>query len=223
MIRINLLGNERAAARKGVALESPRQVAMVCGGIALVAAVGVGFWHWSLTQQAVRIEEEIAAATSEQARMRTLLAELAQFEARRGTLQQRVQLIEQLRGGQSVPVQLLDHVSRSLPDMLWLTSLVQEGDTMTVEGRSTTLFALSDFVGNLGNSSLLQKPIEIVNSVVEPAPAIQGKPAPGGQELIRFTVKAQMAKAPAKPAKPAGTPGAPASPSAAPAAAAAGA
>ena len=36
-------------------------------------------------------------------------------------LQQRVQLIEQLRSGQSVPVQLLDHVSRSLPDMLWLT------------------------------------------------------------------------------------------------------
>ena len=40
---------------------------------------------------------------------------------------------------------------------------------MTIEGRSTTLIALSDFVGNLGNSPILQKPIEIVNSQVQPA------------------------------------------------------
>jgi type IV pilus assembly protein PilN len=219
MIRINLLGNERAAARKGLVFDSPRQVAGICGAIALTTALGVGWWHWSLTQQSARVDDEIASATTEQARMRTLLAELAQFEARRATLQQRVQLIEQLRGGQSVPVQLLDHVSRSLPDMLWLTALAQDGDVMTVEGRSTTLFALSDFVGNLGNSPLLQKPIEIVNSQVEPAPPAQARTQTSGQgqELIRFTVKAQMAK----PAKPAGTPGAPASPSAVPAAGAA--
>src|SRR5262245_57594988 len=224
MIRINLLGNDRAASRKGLAFDSPRQVAAICAVIAVAAALGIGWWHWSLTRQSALVDEEIASATAEQARMRTLLAELAQFEARRATLQQRVQLIEQLRGGQSVPVQLLDHVSRSLPDMLWLTALSQDADVMTIEGRSTTLFALSDFVGNLGNSPLLQKPIEIVNSQVEPAPQTQAKTqVPGqGQELIRFTVKAQMAKPQATPAKPAGTPGAPASPPA-PATAAAGA
>ena len=213
MIRINLLGNERAAARKGLAFDSPKQVAVLCGAIAVVTALGVGFWHWSLTTQSTQVDDEIAAATAEQARMRTLLAELAQFEARRGTLQQRVQLIEQLRGGQSVPVQLLDHVSRSLPEMLWLTSLAQDGEVMTIEGRSTTLFALSDFVGNLGNSSLLQKPIEIVNSVVEPAAPTPGKAqgAGQGQELIRFTVKAQMAKPPAKGATPGAAPATPAS------------
>jgi type IV pilus assembly protein PilN len=223
VIRINLLGNERAAARKGLAFDSPRQVTAICAAIALATALGVGWWHWSLTQQSARIDEEIAAATAEQTRMRTLLAELGRFEARRATLQQRVQLIEQLRGGQSVPVQLLDHVSRSLPDMLWLTALTQDGDVMTIEGRSTTLFALSDFVGNLGNSPLLQKPIEIVNSQVEPAPPAQARAQSSGpaQELIRFTVKAQMAKTPAKPATPAGAPGAPATPSAATAAAAA--
>ena len=82
-----------------------------------------------------------------------MLAEVKQFEARTTQLQQRVQLIEQLRAGQSVPVQLLDHVSRSLPDMLWLTDLQQEGAAVTIEGRSTTLIALSDFVGNLGSNA----------------------------------------------------------------------
>ncbi len=119
---------------------------------------------------------------------------MQQFEARRGQLQQRVQLIEQLRGGQSVPVQMLDHVSRSLPDMLWLTSMVQNGPELTIQGRSTTLIALSDFVGNLGTNPLLIKPIEIVNSEVEnssnAAQARAGQPA---VETIRFTVKAQVA------------------------------
>jgi type IV pilus assembly protein PilN len=105
-----------------------------------------------------------------------------------------VQLIEQLRGGQSVPVQLLDHVSRSLPDMLWLTSMVQNGPELTIQGRSTTLIALSDFVGNLGTNPLLIKPIEIVNSEVDAAASPQqGRTGPQAVDTIRFTVKAQVA------------------------------
>ena len=94
-------------------------------------------------------------------------ARCKQFDEQRAQLQQRVALIEQLRSGQSVPVQLLDHVSRSLPDMLWLTDLDQKGDDVTIEGQSTTLIALSDFVGNLGTTRCCMKPIEIVNSQVE--------------------------------------------------------
>src|SRR5678815_210255 len=97
-------------------------------------------------------------------------------------LLQRVALIEQLRSGQSVPVQLLDHVSRSLPDMLWLTEMVQEGDAVTISGQSTTLIALSDFVGNLGNGALLQKPIELVNSQVA---TVGGVGTPGSVDLIK--------------------------------------
>jgi type IV pilus assembly protein PilN len=211
VIRINLLGNEKPVSRKAFSLDAGRQVPIACGVLVLTTALGIGYWHWSLTQETQMVEEQIASAQSEQARVRTLLAELSQFEARRGLLQRRVQLIEQLRGGQSVPVQLLDHVSRSLPDSLWLTQLAQDGEAITIEGRSTTLFALSDFVGNLGNSVLLQKPVEIVNSQVEAAAPAAAGAAPA-QELIRFVVKAQMAKA-------APAPGAAATPAAAPAAA----
>ena len=35
--------------------------------------------------------------------------------------------------------------------MLWLTDLDQKGNDVTIEGQSTTLIALSDFVGNLGS------------------------------------------------------------------------
>ena len=132
----------------------------------------------------------VAMAQQQAAALRPVIAEVQQFEARKTQLQQRVQLIEQLRGGQSVPVQILDHVSRSVPDMLWLTQLDQQKGEMTIEGRSTTLIALSDFVGNLGQTDLLQKPIEIVSSQVESVPA--ATPQQVATDVIKFTVKAQL-------------------------------
>jgi type IV pilus assembly protein PilN len=195
MIRINLLGVERKQVRaKGPSFDIGQKLTVVCSLILVGGLLGIGYWYWTITETSARVDREIAAGNAEATRLRSLLTEVQQFEARRAQLTQRVQLIEQLRGGQSVPVQLLDHVSRSLPDMLWLTSMVQNGPELTIQGRSTTLIALSDFVGNLGTNPLLIKPIEIVNSEVDTA-AQQQQTRTGQQpvETIRFTVKAQVA------------------------------
>ena len=192
MIRINLLGVERKQARKAPTFDIGQKLTVACSLILVGAVLGIGYWYWSLNEASARVDREIVAANAEATRLRSLLTEVQQFEARRGQLTQRVQLIEQLRGGQSVPVQLLDHVSRSLPDMLWLTSMAQNGPVLTIQGRSTTLIALSDFVGNLGTNPLLVKPIEIVNSEVE-ATSGQGAPGQPAAETIKFTVKAQVA------------------------------
>ncbi len=189
MIRINLLGVERHRARKGAGVDIGQRLTIACALILVAAASGIGWWYWTLEQASAQVDAEIVAAQQEQARLRSLLTEVTQFEARRAQLQQRVALIEQLRSGQSLPVQLLDHVSRSLPDSLWLTDLVQDGDAVTIEGRSMTLISLSDFVGNLGASPLLKKPIEIVNSRVEAETPTPGQPP---VDVIQFTVKAQV-------------------------------
>jgi len=194
MIRINLLGVERKPTRTPLAFNVSQQTPMVCLALLLSAAGGTGWWFWSLRQGALHVGADAAAADRDAARLTSLLAEVSQFEARSQQIQERVQLIESLRAGQSVPVQLLDHISRSVPDMLWLTELNQEGGAVTLQGRSTTLIALSDFVGNLGTNALLQKPIEILNSQVEP-----GETAKDGQatpDLISFTVRAQLASGP---------------------------
>ncbi len=173
----------------------------------VLSAGGIGWWYWSLHKASQRVDADIATARQEAARLQSILADVQAFEAQRTQLQQRVALIEQLRRGQSVPVQLLDHISRSLPDMLWLTSLEQKGSDVTIDGRSTTLIALSDFVGNLGNrSTLLKKPIEIVNSQVEAAQPT-GAAGAAATDVIRFSVKAQLADTSATPPAPAGSAG----------------
>jgi type IV pilus assembly protein PilN len=94
-----------------------------------------------LRQESIRVDADTARANREASRLKSLLVEVTEFENRSKQLQDRVQLIESLRAGQSVPVQLLDHISRSLPDMLWLTEK-PEGGAVTIQGRSTTLIAV---------------------------------------------------------------------------------
>jgi type IV pilus assembly protein PilN len=193
MIRINLLGVERQKPRKAaLSFNFGGQVSLICGVVLVVTVAGIGWWYWSLTKESQRLDTEIASAQQEAARLRTVLAEVQRFEATRAQLKQRVALIEELRRGQSVPVRLLDLVSRSLPDSLWLTSMDQQGGNVTIEGLSTTLIAVSDFVGALGQSQLLKKPIDIVNTEV-----MQSAAAPAGAQpspdVIKFSIRAAMA------------------------------
>jgi type IV pilus assembly protein PilN len=195
MIRINLLGVERKQARKaaGPTFDIGQKLTVACSLVLVVGVLGIGYWYWWLNESSARVDREIAAANAEAARLRSLLTEVTQFETRRAQLTQRVQLIEQLRGGQAVPVQLLDHVSRSLPDMLWLTSMEQNGPELKIQGQTTTLIALSDFVANLGGNPLLVKPIQIDNSELDKAASAQVSIGQPPVETIRFTVKAQVA------------------------------
>jgi type IV pilus assembly protein PilN len=205
MIRINLLGADRQRARKSITFDIAQRLTLACSLILVAAALGVGWWYWSLSNASSTLDAEIASARSRQLRLASLLSQVQQFQTRRGQLQQRVALIEQLRAGQSLPVQLLDHVSRSLPDTLWLTLMEQSADTITLEGRSTTVPALTAFVTNLGNSPLLQKPIDIVDAKQE-LTTTPGQQT--GVELLRFTVRARLAPASPAPgtAAPPGTP-----------------
>jgi len=203
MIRINLLAVERSTAKKkSVALQAGQKLTICCGFILVLAASFTGWRYLSMSRDSVRLDAEIAAAHQETLRLHSVIQQVQQFEQRRAQLQQRVVLIEQLRKGQTGPVHMLDQISRSLPPMLWLTELKQSGDsTVSIEGRSTTLTGLSDFVGNLEASGYFKRSVEIVSTTTEALPQPPG-------ELIRFVIKAefQIPGAARPPLKPAAAP-----------------
>ena len=185
MIRINLLPADREKQpRKAASLgfDIGQKVTLVCSLILLATALGVGWWWWMLDRESARLTGEIAAAERETARLKTILGQVALFETQKQQLQQRVSLIEELRKGQTGPVHLIDQLSRAMPEMLWLTALSQDGGEITVDGRCTTLTALSDFVSNL----------EILDSQVE---QVTGS----SSELIKFQLKATFALPGAEP------------------------
>jgi type IV pilus assembly protein PilN len=191
MIRINLLAVERDRGKRrplsGIQA-TQQKITVACSLILVLTGLGVGWWYWTLGKQTRRIEEDIATGQREAARLQTLILQVKQFETRKAQLQERVALIEDLRKGQPGPVHLLDEISRSLPDLLWLSEIKQTGKELVISGRCTALPALSDFVGNLELGGYFNKPVEIIESQVD-----QGQRAPGGVDVIRFSVKATIA------------------------------
>jgi type IV pilus assembly protein PilN len=209
MIRINLLGLERQKKARSFVFDPARQVTLACVAVFVLGAAGIGGWYWSLSRESAALDAQLVVAKQEVEQLRRVIAQVKTFETRRSQLLQRIDVIEQLRAGQRTPVRLLDHVSRSLPDMLWLTAMNQKNNELTIEGRSTTLIGISDFIGNLaGNTAVLQKPIELMNSQVE---NLTQQRNPTGVDVIKFSVKAKMTplpKSPGAPDAPATAPGA---------------
>ena len=189
MIRINLISQAREKPRRRVPaaslVGSGQKITVACTLILALAALGTGWWYWSLRQEARKLKDDVAAAEAETKRLQALIVQVRQFEARKTQLQERVTLIETLRRGQSSPVHVLDAISRSMPDMLWLTQLDQKGPDLTLEGRCMNLTSISDFVDNLARSGWFKKPVEIIDTLVD-----QGSGSTG--ELIKFTIKAQV-------------------------------
>jgi type IV pilus assembly protein PilN len=189
LIKINLLTVDRERTKRKATFQIGQKITVACSFILVAAALVVGWWFWSLQRQSATLDQEIADAERETQRLQSVIQQVSQFEARRAQLQQRVTLIEELRKGQTGPVHLLDQISKSLPESMWLIELRQVASEITLEGNCTSLNALSDFVSALEASNLFERPVEIIDSRVEPATATT-------PELIRFSVRArQRAKA----------------------------
>lgn len=204
MIRINLLSVEKpiaATASSGpkFSLNLSEKAGPMAALFVLAGCAGyVALDYLNLQRQEAALHQELVAAHAEKARLEPILREVERFEAQKKDLQERVNLIEELRQNQVGPVHLLDQISRSMPDRLWLLDMKQTGADVTLDGKTSTLSSLADFVANLEASGYFAKPVEITNSEEEKA-----KDA----DLIKFTVKATFempgAKKPAA-AAPAG-------------------
>ncbi len=181
MIRINLLAVDRERSKRGALIPVAHRVTIAASLILIGTALLVGWWFWSLRQTSIQLDEAIAKGELETQQLRSVLAQVQKFEARKAQLQQRVTLIEQLRRGQSGPVHLLDEISKALPDRLWLTQLTQKGDDFTLDGMTTSLTGLSDFVASLEASTWFKKPVDIIDSQVQNDKA---------GDIFKFSIKA---------------------------------
>jgi type IV pilus assembly protein PilN len=196
MIRINLLAAERAQAKKKTVttLQSGQKLTVGCTLILVAAALFIGWRYWSLARQSTQVDQDIAAAQQETARLHSIIQKVQDFEQRKAQLSQRVVLIEDLRKQQKGPVHMLDEISKALPPMLWLTEVKQEGTEVVIDGNSTTQTGVSDFVNNLEASGYFQKSIDIVGTKTMPLPQPPG-------ELVSFTLRGKfLTPGEAKPA-----------------------
>lgn len=198
MIRINLLAVDRERNKRGALIPAAHRVTIAASLILLGTALLLGWWFWSLRQTSSRVDDEIAKGEVETQQLRSVLAQVQKFEARKAQLQQRVTLIEQLRRGQSGPVHVLDEISKAVPERLWLTDLTQKGDNIALDGMTTSLTGVSDFVTSLESSAWF-KTVDIVDSQV------QANEKAG--DVYKFSLKAVFSNPEAPPPPVAPAPG----------------
>jgi len=200
MIRINLLPSTRKQKKAASTATTGQKMVIGCTLIIIAALGFIGWRYVSLSRQSTQLDADLVAAQQETTRLRSIIVQVQQFEQRKAQLQQRVLLIEQLRAGQTGPVHMLDQISRSLPQMLWLTRVNQDpkDQSIIIDGLCTTQNGVTDFVNNLAATQFFKRDIEIVQSQAQPIPQPPGL-------LYRFQVKAFFLT-PAVPAVPGAKP-----------------
>ena len=183
MIRVNLLGATHAPKRE--LLPAPQRAGLAGAVLFLCTLAALGYWWRDLGQQAGAIDARIAQSERQLVRLKEASTLVDRAMARKAELSEKIALIERLRASQRGPVGLLSTVSRSVPEGLWLMELNQRGGAVQLEGRATSLTAVTDFVERLQNSGIFDKPVEIVTTGMEQVEE---------SSVVRFAVKAQAPK-----------------------------
>lgn len=153
MARINLLP-WRAERRK---LRQKEFLTMVL--FSAIAAVAVAFvissWYGAqISGQTERndfLREQIRQVDKQ-------IDEIKSLDEKKAKLLARKEVIEQLQANRSKMVHLFDSLVRTIPDGVVLTSVKQEGDKLTLQGRAQSNARVSTYMRNLEGSGWMTKP-----------------------------------------------------------------
>ena len=153
MARINLLP-WRAERRK----QRQREF-MTMLGFAAIAGVVLSALIWFYYDRQISGQgDRNAFLTAEIARVKEQNKEIDRLDRQKDRLLARKKVIEQLQAKRSQMVHLFDALVRTIPDGLVLTALKQEGDILTLEGRTQSNARVSAYMRNLESSGWMTKP-----------------------------------------------------------------
>jgi type IV pilus assembly protein PilN len=162
LIRINLLTEARAAAarKKTPLLPSGGRLnnLILLGGVA-AGLLYIGVMALALTSKRNHLDEEIARANEEVARLKSIIDEVKGYEDKKASLEAKIQLINNLKTNQRGPVRLMDEISRALPDLVWLYDLNVEGQQVNLKGRTLSPNAVATYLENLKKSPFFAEPV----------------------------------------------------------------
>ncbi|GHE30097.1 PilN domain-containing protein [Vulcaniibacterium thermophilum] len=184
MARINLLPwrEERRKQRQ-------KEFAFMLGASA-VGAVLLTLLIWNFYGRQIDGQNERNQfLEAEIAKVEKQIAEIKELDEKKSKLLARKEIIEKLQANRSQMVHLFDSLVRTIPDGVVLTSIKQDEDTLTLEGRSQSNARVSTYLRNLESSGWMTKPdLQIIEATVA------GKDEPKGIEkglpyVFRLQVK----------------------------------
>ena len=131
------------------------------GMLALAVAVGVLASFLVVSWYSGRISSQNARnefLKGEIAKVDIQIKEIEELDKKKNKLLARKEVIEQLQANRSQMVHLFDSLVRTIPDGVSLTSIKQEGDILTLGGRSQSNARVSTYMRNLESSGWMTNP-----------------------------------------------------------------
>ena len=153
MMRINLLPH-----RQIKRAERQRELGLM-GLMAAGAACAVVFLGWqflgaqkdSQLERNGRLEKAITSLDKE-------IADIKDLKDQISNVLERKQIVENLQSNRSQSIVILDELSRQLPEGLYLKSIKQTGNLITLEGVADTNARVATLVRNLSVSNWMESP-----------------------------------------------------------------
>ena len=153
MARINLLP-WRAERRKQRQKEFSILLGLSAIGAVLLSFLMVGYYNAQISGQ----NERNQYLTDQIAEVQKHIDEIKLLDEKKAKLLARKEIIEKLQANRSQMVHLFDSLVRTIPDGVILTSIKQDEDTLTLEGRAQSNARVSTYMRNLEGSGWMTKP-----------------------------------------------------------------
>ena len=148
MILINLLPHREAARKRRREGFLVALVLSAFAGAVVAGAIYVWFAAQISEQQG---KNEVLAA--ENKRLDAQIKDIAALQAEIAGLRARQQAVEDLQADRNLPVHLLNELVKQIPDGVYVTSLKQENQLVSIQGVAQSNERVSELLRNLGNRS----------------------------------------------------------------------
>ena len=186
MILINLLPHREAARkRKRELFFATLGVSAVVGGV--IAGV---IFLWFQAQISAQQNQNVYLQ-NEIKRLEGQIKDIASLQSEIAALRARQQAVEDLQSDRNLPVHLLNELVRQLPDGVYITTMKQLNQVVTIQGVAQSNERVSELLRNLANNSeWLTRPelVEIVAATVPLSPREQ-------RRVSNFNIRVQLMRA----------------------------
>ena len=168
MARINLLP-WREERRKARQKEFVGMLGLSVAAGVLLSFLIYSFYSGRISSQTARNEYLRGEITKVDGQIK----EIEALDQKKAKLLARKEVIEQLQSNRSQMVHLFDSLVRTIPDGVILTTIKQEGEKLTLEGRSQSNSRVSAYMRNLEGSGWMTRPDL---SIIEARDGVAGLP-----------------------------------------------
>ena len=186
MILINLLPHREAARKRRKEAFQATMFASLLVGLAISGAI---YWWFQIMitdqqEKNIFLQGEIKVLENQ-------IKEIASIEEEIASLQARQKAVEDLQSDRNLPVHLLNELVQQLPDGVYITSLRQAGQTITMQGMAQSNERVSEMLRNIAsNTPWFTKPelVEIVANNLSLTPRDQ-------RRVAAFNLRFQLVRA----------------------------